>query len=307
MNLRNLDLNQLVLLDALLAEKSVTRAANLVGLSQPTISITLSRLRRHFNDPILVRQGNAYSLTPLGTQLQPLTTSVLAGIDRVFSSANTFDAEASTREFSIVTSDYGATVFGPSIVRAIRAESPSSSVRFVNYDDSYINEPDSQLRFVDGMLMPSGVITHFSHTELFADDWVCVIDAENKAVGSQLTMADVERLAWVTTSGTLPTAPQRQLETLGFVPDTAVQVDSFSLVPTFVMGTDCIGIVQRRLAVRHPHIGKLRVMACPFAVPELIENFWWHPSNEHDPGHQWLRLKVGEASSDVVSAENTTT
>ncbi|MGN0096959.1 MAG: LysR family transcriptional regulator [Corynebacterium sp.] len=300
MNLRNLDLNLLVLLDALLTEKSVTRAAELIGLSQPTLSIALSRLRRHFDDPILVRQGNAYVLTPLGTQLQPLTATVLHGVERVFSSANAFVPKSAARRFSIMTSDYGASVLAPAIARILREESPTSSIHFVGYGNEFINEPEAHLRFVDGMLMPSGVIRGFPHTQLFTDDWVCLVGSDNESIRDELTMDDLSRLPWVTTSHQLPTAPQRQLEIMGFVADAAVQMESFTMVAALVAGTDRVGIVQKRLVSRQSEaLGAVRVLPCPFVVPPLIECFWWHPLHEHDPGHRWLRTVIERAAASV--------
>ncbi|MPY80022.1 MAG: LysR family transcriptional regulator, partial [Actinophytocola sp.] len=86
MNLANLDLNLLVSLDHLLRERSVTRAAESMGLSQPALSASLARLRRHFGDPLLTRVGNRYELTPLAVHLRRRTETALAGVERVFAS-----------------------------------------------------------------------------------------------------------------------------------------------------------------------------------------------------------------------------
>ena len=84
MNLASLDLNLLVSLDALLQQRSVTRAAAQMGLSQPALSASLARLRRHFGDELLTRVGNEYRLTPLAVQLVDVAASALAGVERVF-------------------------------------------------------------------------------------------------------------------------------------------------------------------------------------------------------------------------------
>src|SRR3712207_9356143 len=83
-NLASLDLNLLVSLDALLQERSVTRAATRMGLSQPALSASLARLRRHFGDELLTRVGNEYRLTPLAAQLKELARLALSGVERVF-------------------------------------------------------------------------------------------------------------------------------------------------------------------------------------------------------------------------------
>src|SRR6478752_7841326 len=103
--LSRLDLNLLVALDALLTERSVTRAAERLHLSQPALSASLARLRNHFNDPILARRGNAYELTPLALRLSEHTTIALDAARRVFESQATWSPRDSTREFSIYGSE----------------------------------------------------------------------------------------------------------------------------------------------------------------------------------------------------------
>ena len=105
-NLASLDLNLLVSLDALLQERSVTRAATRMGLSQPALSASLARLRRHFGDELLTRVGNEYRLTPLAVQLKELSRLALSGVERVFDAQTEFDPASSRREFSLLVSDY---------------------------------------------------------------------------------------------------------------------------------------------------------------------------------------------------------
>src|SRR6188768_1172580 len=104
MNLGNLNLNLLTVLDAVLRERSVTGAAARLGLSQPAVSASLARLRRHFDDPLLVRNGNAYDLTPLGEQLVEPVAAALAQIERVFETSRAFQPADSDRVFSVLAS-----------------------------------------------------------------------------------------------------------------------------------------------------------------------------------------------------------
>src|SRR5690349_8785376 len=105
MNLAGLDLNLMVSLDALLQQRSVTRAAAAMGLSQPALSGSLARLRRHFDDELLTRVGNDYRLTPLAVQLKDLVRVALSGAERVFAAQPHFDPASSTRDFTILVSD----------------------------------------------------------------------------------------------------------------------------------------------------------------------------------------------------------
>src|SRR4051794_28926516 len=121
-NIASLDLNLLVSLDALLQERSVTRAAAQLGLSQPALSASLARLRRHFGDDLLFRVGNEYRLTPLALQLKELTRIALSGVERVFSAQPDFHPASSTREFSLLVSDYVVVVLGDTIARLLTQE-----------------------------------------------------------------------------------------------------------------------------------------------------------------------------------------
>lgn len=170
MRLRSLDLNLMVPLDVLLAERSVTRAAERLGLGQPTMSAALARLRRHFVDDLLVRAGNRYELTPLATQLRPLVASALSGAERVFASVSEFDPSSAEREFEIVSSDYGVVTVGPALVRIVGELAPGVRLRLMSYDVSALDSPEDALREVDLMLLPHGIIGGFPHRDLLSDE-----------------------------------------------------------------------------------------------------------------------------------------
>ena len=133
MQLQNLDLNLIISLEALLTERSVSRAADRLGRSQPSLSAALARLRRHFSDELLARVGNHYELTPLGAQLRPLCVTALATAERLFSAASQFDPAASRREFTVISMDYMVTAMGPAITRAFARENSAAALRFVPF------------------------------------------------------------------------------------------------------------------------------------------------------------------------------
>ena len=155
-NLAGLDMNLVVALRALLAERNVTRAGQRVGLSQPAMSAALARLRRHFGDELLVRKGTGYELTALGAVLLDRTAVACEMLERVFGSQPRFDPAREEREFVILASDYAVAGLrrraGPRDQRA-GAAGPAhlpSGVRRVT------EIPPAQLSTVDGLLMPHG-------------------------------------------------------------------------------------------------------------------------------------------------------
>src|SRR5215472_796790 len=149
--LANLDLNLLVSLDALLAERSVSRAAERLGLSQPSLSASLARLRRHFRDDLLTRVGNHYELTPLAAQLGEQTTSALAAVARVFASEPDFDPATSEREFTVLISDYAIAVLGPPLA-ALLQQAPHVRLRLHQVPTPVVDVAQA-LRDVDAMVL----------------------------------------------------------------------------------------------------------------------------------------------------------
>ncbi|WP_304612877.1 LysR family transcriptional regulator [Saccharopolyspora sp. 7B] len=167
-----LDLNLLVSLDALLHERSVTRAAQRLGLSQPTLSTALARLRRHFDDELLARTGNAYELTALGERLAENTTQALMWTDRVFQTRSEFDPERSDHEFTLVVADCHLPTFGRVLTDLVRGHAPHVRLKFQHSTAHIVARASEHLRTVDGIVLPQGVLVDFPSLHLYRDRWV---------------------------------------------------------------------------------------------------------------------------------------
>jgi DNA-binding transcriptional LysR family regulator len=298
-NLSRLDLNLLVALDALLEQRSVTKAAEKLGLSQPALSASLARLRRHFNDPLLARSGNSYQLTPLAVQLRERVGVALRSVERALSVTPSFDPVSSTREFRLVVSDYGAAVLGPKVAALLSAEAPQARLRFLPNTPSQVDGAAEVLfAAADLFIIPHGFITDLPNEDLYVDTWTCIIWEGNKQVGDRLTEQHLRTLPWVLTySGpTASTPAARRLRMAGIEPRPQVVTDSFLAVPHLVSGTDRVALLQGRLAdTLAPELG-LRVHPSPVDVGELLEAMWWHPTFATDPEHAYLRGLVRRAS-----------
>ncbi len=304
-SLRNLDLNLLVTLDALLEEQNVTRAAGRLGLSQPAVSSALRRLRRHFDDELLARDGNRYQLTPLAEQLREPAAAALAGVHRVFGASPTFDPATDTREFTVIVSDYAATIIGDRLATVAARRAPGVRLRLKAQSHFDVDHAPESLRSVDGMVLPHGFLSEVPSDDLYSDDWVLVVSRDNETVGDSVTLADLANLPWVMThhEPTAFTPAARQLNMIGVEPDVQVVVESFLPVPFLVAGTPRVALLQRQLATRLADAAGVRLLACPWDVVPLVEAFWWHPSHRPDPAHAWLRRTMLEAGSMVRDAE----
>jgi len=303
-HLSNLDLNLLVALRELVRERSVTRAAQRLGVTQPAASAALSRLRRHFGDELLIREHGEYVLTPLGEQLAQQVEAVCAAAERLFAASSGFDPATSDREFTLVMADYTIMVMGEALSHAVRQCAPRARMHIKLVRESLVTEYADGIRFVDGMVAPPSngfALPDTRSAELFRDRWVCVLDSNNPVLdgGAALRMRDLASLPWVapyyrTGAGSVPV--MRQLALLDLQPRIAVRVESYLAVPYFVSGTDRVALMQERLATRLAASSNLRVLECPGEVEPIVEALWWHKQYEDDPTHAWLRRLITEAA-----------
>ena len=292
MNLASLDLNLLVTLDAVLEQRSVSRAAEQLGLSQPAVSAQLARLRRHFGDDLLARFGNQYRLTPLASPLRGRVRTAVTGVERVFAAEPDFTPANTSREFSLVMSDYGVAIIGPLLAAELAVQAPQRTAPV---------QPEHPVRrrqcaAVDDQCRPTrhaarlhrGPVPPRPLHATIGSAWCRPTIPD---VGEHLTVDHLRTLPWVVV---LPRADRldpraRQMRMLGIEPRVQVVTESFLTVPGLVAGTPRVALLQRRLAARIPAELGLRVLPCPFEVAPLVEAIWWHPMYDDDPEHRYLR------------------
>ncbi|MGW0941346.1 LysR substrate-binding domain-containing protein [Streptomyces sp. NPDC002623] len=302
MNLSRLDLNLVVALRALLEERNVTRAGERIGLSQPAMSAALSRLRRHFDDELLARTGNAYELTPLGVALRDRSATACDLLERVFASQAEFDPAVETREFTLLASDYGTAVFGSALARALHEEAPGIRLDFQHPPPTVTENTAALLSTVDGLLMPHGVIDGFPAVDLFQDRWLCMVADDHPEVGEALSLDQLAQLPWAVYQRPYDAPVARQLSMLGISPRVEVSVQTFQLLPHMVEGTRRVAMIQERLARRAVRAAAVRVLPCPFEAVPVGEAMWWHPVHTQDASHIWLRRKAAEVGAAQVAS-----
>jgi DNA-binding transcriptional LysR family regulator len=288
---RNVDMNLLAPLQALLEERSVTRAAARLGLSQPAMSASLGKLRRHFHDEILTRNGNVYELTPLANELLEPTEGALRAVQRVFSQEGHFDPATDEREFCVVMSDYVTAVLGPVVSRKLKEVSPRSRLTIQSLSPHVVDTAPDSVRNIDLLVMPHGFLNGLSHRDLYEDEWVCLVSADRGPEDDELSVEDLARRPWAVTfrQPTAFTTAVQQLRMQGIEPQAEVVTESYVSLGPLVAGTDRVALVQERLGELLAKTGTVRVIPCPFAADPLVEAMWWHPSYDDDHTHSWFR------------------
>lgn len=307
-HLANLDLNLLVTLRELFRERNVTRAAKRLGVSQPAVSASLSRLRRHFGDDLLLRTNGVYVLTPLAAQLTEQVETVCAAAERLFATGSAFDPAASRREFTLLMSDYPATVLGDRLSRLLAREAPRAGLHMRLVRDTIGSGIVETIRLVDGMVSPRlGIFrTPVSSAALFRDRWMCLLSADHPLCGApSFGLQELARLPWVVPyhrdDGYPSASPAtRQLTALGIRPHIAVRVESYRAVPDFLAGTDRVALYPARLAARLPAERGVRALDWPVPLDGIDELLWWDTVYDEDPAHVWLRGLVARAAAEAA-------
>jgi DNA-binding transcriptional LysR family regulator len=295
---RQLDLNLLVALDALLTEASVTRAGERIGLSQSAMSGSLARLRTFFGDPLLARSGREYRLTPKAQQLIEPVRDILRRIDSTLSSRTGFDPATSVREFSIAASDYVAVVLLNRLIQRLGEVGPTLRLHI----HPLVAARDQLLPgAVDLVVEPRGYVNGFPSRIILQDRWVLIADVDNAAVGESVTPAQFEELTFIAYAlgGTGRCLAELQLEALGVEMASDILVENFVTACLLVRGTRRVTIVQSRLAEEVRKLAPLKVVDLPYELPPLQDALYWNKVNNDEPGHIWLRSFVAEVAASI--------
>ena len=299
--LASIDLNLLVVLDALLAEKHVTRAAAKVGLSQSATSHALARLRGLLGDPLLVR-GARGALVPTARAeaLAPALRRALDGFVDVLRGAPTFDPASARRAFRIGAGDYAELVLLPRLVARLAREAPGVDLWMVPLPDDpaaalAAGELDVALGVWSSMGWPAGTYQR----RLFDEDFRCVVRAGHPATKQRLTLVrycELDHLL-VAPRGTPGSRVDDILASLGRTRRVLVRVPHFLIAPHVIAASDLVVTLATRLSQIYAEPLGLELLAPPFEMPGFTVSMAWHERAHHDPGHRWLRDRLVEASA----------
>lgn len=306
MDLPGIDLNLLVALHALLTERNVTRAGESIGLSQPAMSAALGRLRRHFGDELLTRDGQRFTLTPLASSLLDQSEVALHYVEHTFAARPVFDEKSSTREFTLMMSDYALTVLGGRVLELLEQRAPDVRLRIRQVDRAGVDDAAATLRSVDLMVLPFGFLEDLPSQELFRDKWVGLADPANDVPCNPITRDCLGPLRWVLTYNgpTQFTPADHHLKLAGVERHIDVVMENFLALPFLLAGTRRVGVLQERLARTLQASAGVRLLELDLGLPELVEAMWWHPSRAADPGHRWLQALLREAAATLAPPGN---
>lgn len=312
MDLSRVDLNLLVYLDVLLREKSVTKAANHLGITQPALSNGLRRLRQLFDDPLLVRTSEGMTATERGSELQPQVRSILAEIERAVQPIRSFQADESQRVFRVMASDYAESTLIPRVLKRIRQEAPHVTLDVLTPSD--VSFLDVEQGRVDMAINRFDKIPQSFHQKtLWMDHFACLMNARNPilqepfvletylaanhiwvsktgfGVGVGVNPKDVQRLGWV----------DEALARMGRKRRISVFTRHYQVAMLLAEQHDLIATLPSRAAWLQRDNPALVIKVPPFDIPPFELKMAWSPLLQHNPDHQWLRRVIVDVAQRV--------
>jgi len=292
----DLDLNLLRVFDAVLRERSVTRAGHRVGLSQPAMSNALARLRQRFGDPLFVRTPDGMNPTPCALRLADPVRQALDLLDAALREQAGFDPGTTTRTFRFHMSDIGEVVFLPPLLERLKRDAPGARVEVAQYPVDAIREAleTGKIDIALGFMPELG--GGIARRRLFRDRYVCLAREDHPAIRRSLTPAQFRtvRHVLIASSGTGHEVVERVLGEQGLLGHIALRVPHFMVVPMILARTDLVCTVPWQLAEAFRAMGRFRAHEVPLAIPSFEVRLLWHERFEQDPGSRWLREQLLE-------------
>lgn len=291
MNLRALDLNLLVVFDALMRERNVTHAAQAIGLSQPAFSNALSRLRERLGDELFIRTPGGMRPTPWALELSGPVGAALGDIQDALDGAS-FDPATSKRAFTIASQDYGMMVFIPPLLERIRKEAPGITVRVIMasiHPGEFLDTQKADL----ALFSWSDPADRFVSEPLLDEDWVCVMRPDHPLAGTRMMLkayADAQHLR-VSPRGDPRGWVDDMLAERGRTRHVALTMATYSPTPLVLETTDLIMACPRRLGTVFKERIGLAMTNCPVAPPPAFRSIdmIWHTRLGNHPAQLWMR------------------
>jgi DNA-binding transcriptional LysR family regulator len=303
MNIAALNLNLLPVLDALLTERSVSRAGARLGLSQPAVSNALAQLRALLKDPLLVRKAGGMEPTDRALALAGPLRAALLAVEQGLDPPGAFDPAAAERDFTIATNDFVAFAMLPRLLSRLQHEAPRVRLQVRAWQEHEVT-PDLVRGDADLMLgFNRGLPPSHQAAPLFPDRFVFVARKGHPRVAGKITLAAYTKLAHVVVSQERNArgVVDDVLAQRGLTRNVALRVSHFLLVPPILAATDYVAALSEVVARPMATALRLQLLPMPVAVEHATVHMIWHERTAASPAHAWLRGVIAEVGA-VIAA-----
>jgi DNA-binding transcriptional LysR family regulator len=299
-----LDLNLLIVFRAIWDHRNVSRAAEALGVSQPTVSHALRTLREHFNDRLFVRCAGGVMPTPLGQSLARRIGQALIALEQGLELRDQFDPRTSRTEFTIVMTDIAAAIILPRIIDICREEAPYVGFRALELPTesvlSALRDGTADLAVEFNPALQASLL----HKPLFSSEYVCIVSAEHPRIEHRLSRRDFmrERHAVAQAQGTGHHVIESTLQRLGLMRQIGARVPHFLALPFIISASDMISTIPRPLAEVMLGVAPVKIFPSPIRLPKLTIELLWHERLHDDMAARWLRELLPRAMQPIFSA-----
>lgn len=296
-NILTTNANLLVAFDLLARELSVTGAAKRYGITQSAMSSVLAQLRELFEDPLLVRVGNAMRLTPRGAALAEQIRAGVALLADALEQPSGFDPRSSRQRFVVAMSDFIELVVLPRLVERLRQEAPQVDLQVVPWVRGV---PPAAL--AEDLDLALGIFSESESTQpLFDTRFVCIVRQRHPRVKRRLTLSTYVDLGHVLMTDQLGDegVVDVALRLLGLSRRIALRVPHFSVVPHIVANSDLVAAVDEPVARHFAGLLPIRILEPPLELPRAVVRMAWHERTARDPARVWLRGVIQRAAAEA--------
>ncbi len=298
------DLNLLPIFVALMEERSVTRAAERMGMTQPALSNALARLRIMLQDQLFVRERYGIQPTPIALELVPVIAEALAKLDDVVQGQQEFVPAQAERVLTIAPNGYVEFVLVPAIVARLQDIAPGIKLHLTPYgnDLAETGAISGTTALVLGRVVdpPDNLVVQ----HLMDEGLACVVRADHPEIDDCISREQFERLKHVNIvppgrmrAGLFQALAQQQLRR-----EVAISVTNFFAVAELVAVTDYCATLPSLICRRLAHDPRLKVLPAPVDLGTFPVEMAWHVRYRHDPAHRWLRSVIGEVVAKLMAA-----
>lgn len=295
------DLNLLPIFVALMEERSVTRAAERMDMTQPALSNALSRLRLMLQDQLFIRERYGIQPTPIALELSPLIAEALAQLDDAVLGQQAFDPAHAERLFTIAPNGYVEFVIVPAVLARLEKVAPGIKLRLTPYGNDLVETGvvSGTTVLVLGRIVdpPDNLVVQ----HLFDEGLACAVRADHPAIGDVMTREQFETMKHVNIvppgrmrAGLFQALSQHQLKR-----DVAISVTNFFAVAEMVAVTDYCATLPSLICRRLMHDPRLKILPAPVDLGSFPVEMAWHVRYRHDPAHRWLRGLISEVITDI--------
>lgn len=302
MNLNKVDLNLFIVFDAIYTEANLTRAGQIVGITQPAVSNALARLRETFNDPLFVRTAQGMVPTPMAQNIIGPVRNALQLLRVSVQESRTFTPQQANKTYRISMTDLTEAVILPPLFQRLRRLAPTVQI------ESFLSKRrETTKELAAGRLdfavdAPLNTDTQVRHVKLMEDRYVCALRQGHPLAKDKLSLDEYLSLTHIQISSRRSGLGYVDLSLgkMGLQRKVALRSQHYMMASTVLQNTDMAMTVPERFARRHGlHYVQLPVND----VPSLETHLYWHESTDQDPANRWMREQIIEIAQQIGAQE----